>query len=88
MQIIIDETLCNKIEGLQYEVESRKDIITQILAGNFTVRGELFNQYQQEYKQFFIDYNKAKQEMLLQYDVGNNVVWNLDFRTRTLTIEA
>ena len=58
--IIIDNELCAKIEALQYEVECRKDIIVQVLAGVVSIKGEQFKAYQDEYKQYFIDYNKAK----------------------------
>lgn len=84
--VIIDEKLCTKIEALQYEVESRKDIIVQTLAGMVSVSGDLFKQYQDEYKDYYIQYNKAKQEMLDTYGVSGNVIWNLDFRTRELAV--
>ena len=84
-KIIVDEALCLKIEGLQYEVESRKDIITQILTGGIHIQGDLFAAYQEEYKQFFIAYNKAKQELIDLYNIDTKN-WNLDFRSRELTI--
>jgi hypothetical protein len=86
-KIIVDEVLTNKIEALQYEVESRKDIIVQVLAGVIAIKGDQFKNYQEEYKQFYIDYNKAKQEMLDKYNIPNNATWNLSFATRELTME-
>lgn len=85
--IIVDEALCLKIEALQYEVESRKDVIAQILSGGFSINGTQFAQYQEEYKNFFIQYNKAKQELVNTYNIGENKSWNLNFGTRELTIE-
>ena len=45
----------------------------------------LFKAYQDEYKECFIAYNKAKQEMLDKYEVPANSTWNLDFASRELT---
>lgn len=84
MKIIIDEQLCTKIEMLQYEVNSRKEIITAYLQMNNTT-SNLFKSYQDEYKQYFTEYNKAKQEMLEKYEVPANRSWHLDFATRELT---
>lgn len=88
MKIIINDELCNHIEALQYEVESRKDVIVNVLAGAIHVSGDLFEKYQDEYRKFFIEYNKAKQDMLDEYKVPANVGWNLDFRTKELVLEA
>lgn len=88
MKIIVREEICTNIEALQYEVESRKDIIVQVLAGAVHISGDLFKNYQEEYRDFFIKYNMAKQEMLDEYNIPNNVAWNLDFRTRELSVEG
>lgn len=85
-KIIIRDELCNKIEALQYEVESRKDVIAQIVAGSLVMKKESFDAYQNEYKQFFIQYNKAKQEMLDEYNVSNDAMWSLDFNSKELTV--
>lgn len=85
MKIIIDEQLCTKIEMLQYEVNSRKEIITAYLQMSDNTTSNLFKAYQDEYKQYFTDYNKAKQEMVEQYKVPTGSSWNLNFATRELT---
>ena len=87
MTINVEKTLVEKIETLQYEVESRKDVISQILANGFKVAGDTFAKYQAEYKEYFIQYNKAKREMLNTYGVDSNSAWTLDFSTCVLTIE-
>lgn len=84
--IIVDEALSTKIEALQYEVESRKEIIAQMVGGSLVVKNDQFNRYHDEYKQFFIEYNRAKQELIDAYNL-QNYTWNLDFKTRQLTIE-
>jgi hypothetical protein len=87
MKIIVDKNLVERIEALQYEVESRKDIISQILANGFKTAGDAFEKYQSEYKEFFIQYNKAKQEMLDAYNIPNGAKWNLTFNNCELTVE-
>jgi hypothetical protein len=85
MKIIIDGQLCTKIEMLQYEVNSRKEIITAYLQMSNNTASNLFKVYQDEYRQYFTDYNKAKQEMVDKYEVPVGRSWNLDFATRELT---
>lgn len=85
MKIIIDEELCTKIEMLQYEVFSRKEIITSYLQMSDNTASELFKTYQAEYTDYFTQYNKAKQEMVKKYEVPSDKSWNLDFATRELT---
>lgn len=90
MIIKIDSEICNKIEALQYEVESRKDIITSVIAGTVSMKGDLFEKYHNEYQEFFKQYNKAKQEMTDKYITDpalKNKAWNLTFNTCELTIE-
>jgi hypothetical protein len=45
---------------LQYEVFSHKEIITAYL-NTSNNSSELFKAYQEEYKEYFTQYNKAKQ---------------------------
>lgn len=86
-KISIEKQYVDKIEALQYEVESRKDVIAQIIANGFKVTGDTFQKYQEEYRGFFVQFNKAKQEMLNDYGIGNNKAWNLDFAKCELTVE-
>lgn len=85
--IIIDDSYVQKIERLQYEVESRKDVISQVLAGSITVVGELFDRYQKEYMDFYIQYQRAKNEMLRAYSINTSNPWKLDFSTHELEME-
>lgn len=86
MKITISKEVVEKIEALQYEVESRKDVISQILANGFKITGESFAKYQDEYRKYFIQYNKAKQEMLDTYQIPKDTAWNLSFSTCELTV--
>ena len=86
----IDKEICNKIEALQYEVESRKDIITAVIAGTVNMKGDMFDKYHAEFQKYFTDYNKAKQEMMDKYITDpalKNKNWNLTFNTCELVIE-
>lgn len=85
-EIIVRKELVEKIEALQYEVESRKDILSHMIANGMNTTSDKFVKYHDEYQAFFMNYNKAKQEMMKEYGVPNNVNWNLDFATRILTI--
>lgn len=85
MKIIVNKEIVEKIEVLQYEVESRKDIISQMLANGMNTSGDAFKRYHDEYQEYFIMFNKAKQEMLDIYKVPKNTSWNLDFSSYELT---
>ena len=84
--IKVDETIVTNIEKLQYEVESRKDVIVALLSTTFTVDNARFEAYQNEYREYFTRYNQAKHDMLIKYGVPSNVNWNLDFASRELTV--
>lgn len=88
INIEISKELCDKIEALQYEVESRKDLIAFIISNDMKTSSSQFERYNQEYLEFYKKYNLAKQEMVRTYfpDV-NYLSWNLDFASRTVTIE-
>lgn len=85
--IIIDEELNDKIRYLQYEYESRKDIISYMISSGIDISNERFTRYQDEATEWFIQYNEAKKEMLDKY-VGKSYKgsWNLDFDSATLTL--
>lgn len=82
--------LVSKIEALQYEVESRKDLIAFAMTRDDLTDSPSFKQYQEEYRDFFIQYNVAKNLLEKQYvypKCPNAKRWNLDFETHELTIE-
>ena len=89
MIIKIDSNICKNIEALQYEVESRKDVIVAVLSGIVSMKSDKFNDYHTEYQNYFIKYNKAKQDMINQYVEPSfkNKPWNLTFDTCELLIE-
>lgn len=83
--IIVDEEICNHIQTLQLEVESRKEIISQVLSSMIRINGSLFKSYQDEYHEIFVKYNLAKDEMLKKYNIPDKANWKLDFSTCELT---
>lgn len=89
--IIIDNELKNYIESLDYEYQSRKDLIVFMLANNMNINTESFQKYQNEMTEYFIKFNIAKQELEKKYIkpvIGDHVVnWSLDYATNTLSIE-
>jgi hypothetical protein len=87
----INGDLANYIEGLQYEVDSRKDIISFMIDKNM-IDSVAFATYQKEYFECYSKYQMAKGQLektyvtpLLTGDQRAN--WNLDFETKTLMIE-
>lgn len=89
MMIIIDKIICENIEALQYEVESRKDVIIQALSGSVKMKSEMFDRYHKEYQEFFKKYNQAKSEMVKKYlpNEDGKKSWSLDFNSCELTVE-
>lgn len=88
MEIEISKELRNKIENLQYEVEARKDLISYMLSSNFNTDSEQFKKYETEYHNFFVEYNKAKNELVETYLKGIDYnSWNLDFATCIVKVE-
>lgn len=89
MIIKIDSNICKNIEALQYEVESRKDIIVAVLSGTVSMKTDKFNDYHKEYQEYFKKYNQAKQDMVNKYidPSFKNKAWNLTFDTCELLIE-
>lgn len=89
MILKIDEDTVLKIERAQYEVESRKDVIAQILSGNLKMNTEAFKKYHDDYQNHYAIYNQAKREMMNKYLKNTEYEgksWNLDFESKELTI--
>ena len=90
IKVTVDEELANYIEGLQYETESRKDLLAFMIGNGYDTNSEAFKAYEKEFQEQFIQYNQAKSELEQKYVYpvtnGVRVNWNLDFGTRELTI--
>ena len=88
----IEQELSNYIEGLQVEVNARENIVKSILTTpGCEINKALFDEYHKEYTDFKAEYEKAKEQVQLQYMPtefqGHNVTWSLDFTTCEVTFE-
>ena len=74
-----------KIQALQYECESRKDLLTFMINSNIDITNSNFKKYHKEYQDFFAELNVLKEEMKHTYldpkTPGKIIRWNLDFST-------
>lgn len=92
VKVLIETELSNYIEGLQYEINARENIIKSILTTEgITINKELFNEYHKELADFKAEYEKAKEQLQLKYMPEefkeHSVVWSLDFATCVVTFE-
>lgn len=88
---IENQELINLIEGLQVEVNARKDLLAYMLQNDMVgAQTDSFDRYQQEYREFFVKLDSAKDELQKTYVLPitgtKNASWNLDFATNELTI--
>lgn len=88
-----NQELINLIEGLHYETEARKDIITFYLTNDMKA-SDSFKEYNKEYREFFVQYSEAKTQLEDLYIKKNPELdgraytrWNLDFATGNLTVD-
>ena len=90
--INIDENICNMIEALNYEVDSRKDVISFMLYRDMDMNTSSAKTYMKEYREYFTQYQTLKSELEKKYVLpilkdNEKSTWNLDFETRELTIK-
>lgn len=84
----IDETLCKRIEAIQFEVNARKDLLAFMMDGRLTIDSEQFEKYHDEYIQYHVEYEKAKQELQDKYVPDGSKRWELDFSSCEVKIYA
>lgn len=87
---IENEEIIRLLEKLQYESESRKEVLGYIISTN-GVNTEAFKQYEKEYQDAFINFNAAKNEFEKEYvkpavGEGSFINWTLDYNTQEVTI--
>ena len=87
--VTIPEDVKNGIQALQFEVESRKDLLAHMVNTGVDITSETFKSYEKEYQEFFVKYNVAKEALQDQYlkpaVEGRLVNWNLDFASNEVT---
>lgn len=95
MIIHVPEEMVNYIEGLQYDLEGLKDLITRISTLNVNDaenETDLNSFWLQKYLDKNLEYRYAKQELekdFIKPMLSNikNYSWNLDFNSCEVTIE-
>lgn len=89
-KIQLEYDLANYIESLQNDVETRKAVVSYMIANGYDITSNNFKHYQNELKECVIKYNEAKMqltEMVKAKIQSDNFTWNLDFATRELRYE-
>lgn len=83
--------LAEYLEALNFEVESRRALLVFALEKGLRGTGS-FEEYEREYKEFFIKYEQAKREFSqraipeLLEENGPKVSWELDFGSKRLRL--
>lgn len=85
---ILDDSMVDLLESLNYEVETRKSLLG-FLSEQATYNKDIFNEIFSEYQDFFIQYDIAKKDFEYSYirkKYTNIVCWNLTFYNKELSI--
>lgn len=87
---VLDEAAVNQVEALGYEVEARKSVISEMLAQNMDTSTAAFASYQKELVTYMAQFEEAKRSIAAAYvdSIPGAVNWNLDYASRTLTINV
>lgn len=89
---INNQDIINLLERLQYETESRKEVISYMISTD-GIQTPSFDIYEQRYQDAFIEYTAAKQELEKNYifpnfeDKDKVISWNLDFSTHIVKVQ-
>lgn len=88
-EIKVDENVMGRLEKLHYEVESRKSIISNMVASGMA-NGAGFEKYASEYGELFKDYTALKTTITndcvpSEYRTDNHS-WNANFEKKVIEI--
>ena len=89
--IIEDREFINELERLQYEVDSRKSILSYMISSDMNINSDGFNIYQNDYLNSYKAYNNKKRDVEIKFIkpiIKNPKSWRLDFVTGELIIEC
>lgn len=87
--VAIPEEVVNRVQALDIETESRKNLIAYMLSSNLTTATEQFEAYQKEYRDFYYQFDIAKSEIERDYvrtAIENPIRWELNYSTGEVTI--
>ena len=89
-KIIVEESVRDYVESLDYEYSTRRDAVTFMLANNMDISTDSFKKYQKEMAEFSAMFNEAKREIEKRYVLpiigDKKVTWTLEYSTCELTI--
>lgn len=87
---IENQEVINHLEALNYEVSSRKDLLSYLIQQGVQPAEPAFQAYHKEFQDFFIQYETAKSELEKVYvkPLGDGLTWSLDFATKELTVQG
>lgn len=80
------------IQRLDIEMSARQNIISFMLSNNMNTDTEQFKNYQREYNEYFLQFDKAKNDIIVnnyiikEFPNYNNLNWTLDYNTREIII--
>lgn len=85
---VLDENDVIEVERYGYEYEARKSVIAEMLAQDMDISTTAFNNYQKELVKYKALFENEKKEIENKYvkDVPNWTNWNLDYKSRVLSI--
>ena len=90
IKVTIPEDIRDTIQALQFEVESRKDLLAHMISTGIDLTSDTFKSYEKEYQEYFVKYNLAKEDMqnncLKPAVDGKLINWNLDFASCEVTL--
>lgn len=89
-EIIIPQVLRDNVQRANTERDARRDILLYIMQNDIDISEERVNQYQKEYDDKFLAFEKAKSIIEKEYVQpaveGKASKWSLDYDTCTVTI--
>ncbi len=87
---IENQEVINRLEALNYEVNSRKDLLSYLIQQGVKPTEPAFQAYHQEFQDFFVQYETAKAGLEQAYvkPLGDGLSWSLDFASHELTIQG
>lgn len=89
--IEIPQDICNEIQALQYECNSRQGLLAYMLDRGSDIASTGFKHYHDEYNEFNAKYEQAKEKLqktILEPQIhGKLLSWNLDFESNECTCD-
>lgn len=91
IEITVPEEIRNMAQKANIERDSRRDILTYIMANSdINISDERIAQYQKEYDEKYFAFEQAKSKIEKEYIVpaanGKQLNWSLDYHTCVVTI--